>query len=148
MKKVIKISTVFLLLVFFSGTVFSQSIVGFWKTIDDETNEAKSVVEIYKGSNNKYYGKVDKLFRKEGEDPNPMCDECPGYKQGKPILGMIIITNMEKNGNKYSGGKILDPSNGKEYKCKMWIEDGKLQVRGYVGFNALGRSQTWHKYKK
>ena len=147
MKKLIKFTTIFFLLVFFTGTVFSQSIVGLWKTIDDETSKAKSIVEIYKGSNDKYYGKITKLFREKGEDPNPMCDECPGYKQGKPIIGMIIVTNMEKKGDKYSGGKILDPSNGKNYDCKMWIENGKLQVRGYLRWSALGRSQTWHKYK-
>ena len=147
MKKFISTITIFSFLMLFSSTIFSQSIVGNWKTIDDETNKAKSVVEIYKGGDSKYYGKVIKLFREPGEDKNPKCTECNDHRKNKPMIGMIIITGMEKDGKEYGGGKILDPANGKIYRCKMWIENGKLQVRGYLGFRALGRSQTWYKYK-
>lgn len=136
--------------VFILGLVFSmsaQDIVGQWKTIDDDTGDAKSVVEIYKGGNGKYFGKIIKLYRDPGEDQNPVCDQCSGNKKNKPIIGMIIITNMEKTGsNLWKNGTILDPANGKSYDCKMWIENGKLQVRGYLGWSALGRSQTWLKY--
>jgi len=126
----------------------AQDIIGQWKTIDDETNKPKSIVEIYKGPNGKYYGKIVKLFREPGEDPNPVCDECKGNKKNKPIKGMIILTGLEKVGNNdWDNGEILDPGNGEVYDCKMWIEDGKLQVRGYLGWSLFGRSQTWLPYK-
>lgn len=126
----------------------AQSIVGTWKTIDDETGKEKSVVEIYEKSG-KYYGKVIKLFRGPDEDPDPICDECdkkdPRYNQ--KVIGMEIIQDMEfdKSDNEYEEGTILDPANGSVYDCKLWVEDGNLKVRGYIMF--LYRTQTWLPYK-
>jgi uncharacterized protein (DUF2147 family) len=122
------------------------SITGKWKTIDDETGQPKSVVEIYQKDDGKYYGKIIKLFRKEGQDPDPVCDKCdeddPRYNQ--KILGMEIITELEKDGDEYEDGEILDPKKGKVYDCKLWVEDGKLQVRGYLF--VFHRTQEWIKY--
>lgn len=130
-----------------ASPIFAQSIVGKWKTIDDETNKAKSVVEIYKGGDGKYYGKITKLFREPGEDQNPKCTECKGNKKNKPIIGMIIITGMEKDGDKYDDGEILDPASGNVYDCKMWRDGKNLKVKGYLGFSFIGREQTWLPYK-
>ncbi len=146
MKNILKSILTLSLIIVFSVAVFSQSIVGKWKTIDDETNKAKSVVEIYK-ENGKYFGKIDKLFLEPGIEPNPKCVECEDDRKNKPIKGMVIITDMEKDGDEYEDGEILDPSTGSVYSCKMWIEDGNLQVRGYIGFSLFGRSQTWLPYK-
>ena len=49
--------------------------------------------------------------------------------------------------NKWDDGEILDPASGKVYDCKMWIEGGKLQLRGFIGWSVIGRSQTWLPYK-
>ncbi len=126
----------------------AQDIVGKWKTIDDETHKPKSVVQIYKASNGKYYGKIIKLYREPGEDPNPKCDKCKGKNKNKPIIGMVIITDMKKVGrNEWNDGEILDPASGNVYDCKMWIEGGKLHVRGYLGWSLIGRSQVWLPYK-
>ena len=124
---------------------FSQvsSIVGSWKSIDDETGEAKSIVRIYKGTDGKYYGKIEKLFK----NPDDKCDKCEGENKDKPIVGMVIITGMKENGNKLDGGKILDPGNGKTYFASLSIEkDGRLKVRGSLDkFGVAGRSQYWVK---
>lgn len=120
----------------------AQDVFGKWKTIDDETDEAKSIVEIYQ-QNGKLYGKIVKLFRKADEDPDPVCSACEGAKNGKKIRGMVIIEGLskEKDGDAWSGGTILDPAKGKVYKCKIWLEKGQLKVRGYVGI--FFRTQTW-----
>ena len=122
----------------------AQSIVGKWTTIDDNSGREKSVVEIFE-KGGKYFGKVTKLFRDSNEDPDPVCDECesddPRYK--KKIIGMEIIRNMEKSGDEYERGDILDPENGKVYKCKLWIEGSELKVRGYWG--PFFRTQSWKK---
>src|SRR5687767_12834675 len=80
----------------------AQSITGKWKTLDDNTGEEKSIVEISE-KGGKYYGKVIKIFRDQGEDPDPLCDECakddPRYK--KKIIGLEIIQNMKKSGDEY-----------------------------------------------
>lgn len=147
MKNTIKLLVLPLLLCLVSvGTAWAKpgSIVGSWKTIDDETNQAKSVVQIYKRGG-KYFGRITKLYRKKGEDPNPRCEKCKDgdARKGKRVKGMVILQGLVKKGDKYSGGKILDPKNGKVYKCELWLEKGKLKVRGYVGI--FFRTQTWHR---
>ncbi len=137
------------LLVIFMVSTFtvsiSQSIIGKWKSIDEETDKPKSIVEIYtKGG--KVYGKILKLFRDPGEDPDPICDECTDYRKNKKIIGLEIITDMVKDGDEWADGEILDPENGKVYSCKLWVHDGVLKVRGYIAF--FFRTQTWLPYKE
>lgn len=130
-----------IILVFsFSIATAQNDIFGKWKTIDDETNKPKSIVEIYE-KNGMAYGKIIKLFKEPGEDPDPLCDECEGEKHNQKVIGMEIINEMEKDDDEWEGGTILDPENGKVYKCKIWVEEGELKVRGYIMF--LYRTQTW-----
>lgn len=134
-----------LLLSFAIGiTCNAQDVFGKWKTIDDETGEAKSIVEIYK-RDGKVFGKITKLFREPDQDPDPICDECPedDPRYNQKVIGMEIIKNLEKDGDEYSGGTVLKPDEGKIYKCKIWLEGDKLKVRGYWGL--FYRTQTWVK---
>ncbi len=122
-----------------------SSIIGKWKTIDDETGKPKSVVEIYEKSG-KIYGKIIEIV--EAENRNRVCDKCTGADKNAPILGMVIVRGLSKDGNEYSGGKIIDPKNGKTYKCLLSLESkDKLKVRGYIGFSIIGRSQYWVRVK-
>lgn len=136
-----------ILLSFFISVIqisaFAQSeISGKWTSFDDETDEAKSVVDIFE-KEGKYYGKIVKLFRKANEDPDPICTECDPEdpRFNKKIIGMEILKDMKKSGEEFSDGTILDPKNGKLYKCKIWIEDNDLKLRGYWG--PFYRTQTW-----
>lgn len=118
--------------------------VGFWKTIDDTTNEPRAIVEI-KEVDGKLFGIIVKTFPKDGD--KAICTECSGDKKDKPIVGLEIISDLKKIENEWAGGTILDPKNGKTYKAKMTLQQGgeKLQVRGFIGFSLLGRTQTWLK---
>ncbi len=122
--------------------------VGTWKTIDDETHEPKSLVKIVE-KHGKLYGTIIKLFRKPDEDQNPKCDKCEGALKDKPIIGMQILKGFSKDGDEWSGGKILDPHNGKTYSCILEVLDGgkKLKVRGYIGISLIGRTQIWERVK-
>ncbi|MES2411915.1 MAG: DUF2147 domain-containing protein [Bacteroidota bacterium] len=123
----------------------SQSILGKWKTIDDETGKEKGVVEIYEHKG-KIYGKIIEIF--ETSKRHHKCEKCQGDDHNKPILGLNIIRGLKKNGDVYDGGKIIDPKSGKSYHCKITPEGkDKLIVRGYVGISLFGRSQTWIKQK-
>lgn len=118
----------------------AQSVTGKWKTIDDNTGEAKSIVEISE-KNGKIYGKIIKILT---DKKDAKCDKCPGADKGKPIVGLTIIKGLKKDGSSYSGGTIMDPGTGKEYKCAIKLNGSdKLDVRGYIGIQALGRTQTW-----
>ena len=119
----------------------AQTVFGKWKTIDDNTGEAKSIVEIYE-KDGKVYGKVAEILNKKRADA--LCTECEGSDKNKPIQGLVIIRGLEKDGDEYNDGKILDPDNGKLYKCYITLEESdRLKVRGYIGFSALGRTQYW-----
>jgi uncharacterized protein (DUF2147 family) len=121
----------------------SQSIVGKWKTIDDETGEAKSIVELFLKSG-KMYAKVVEVL--DIANKNSLCQKCSGEDKNKPILGLTIIKGLSKEGAEYTSGEILDPKNGKLYKCTISLESkDKLKVRGYIGFSLLGRTQYWHR---
>ncbi|WP_413511988.1 DUF2147 domain-containing protein [Myroides odoratus] len=124
-------------------TMNAQAIVGKWKTIDDKTGDAKSVVEITE-KDGKYFGKVVEILNPAKKTSK--CDNCSGVDKGKPIEGLVIIKNLKKNGDEYSGGTITDPESGKEYKCSIKTNgSSKLDVRGYVGISLIGRTQTWTK---
>lgn len=121
--------------------VHSQSVIGKWKTIDDETKVEKSIVEIYEKSG-KIYGKVIEILREEHKKDK--CTTCSGTLKNKPVLGMVIINGLKKDGKEYNSGTILDPENGKEYKCYITLESAdKLKLRGFIGFSLLGRTQYW-----
>ena len=133
------------ILIFLSTFSFSQSVTGKWKTIDDETGQAKSIVEIFEKSG-KIYGKVHEIF--DEKHKNDICKECTGEDKNKLIQGMTILKGLVKDGEEYSNGKIIDPKNGKTYKCTIKLENkDKLKVRGYIGFSLIGRSQYWVRVK-
>jgi uncharacterized protein (DUF2147 family) len=134
--------TTLLLLLLLPLTLCAQSVTGRWTTIDDETGKKRSVVEISERGG-KLYGRIVQLFRDPGEDPDPTCTKCAANDDrfGKKVIGMDIIRDMVKDGDEWVDGTILDPKNGSVYDCKLWVEDGKLKVRGYVAF--FFRTQTW-----
>ncbi|QHI35622.1 hypothetical protein IMCC3317_09680 [Kordia antarctica] len=133
----------FTLLVLSLQIGFAQDVIGKWKTIDDEAGEAKSIVEIYE-ENGKIYGKVVDILNPEKRAG--VCEKCNDHRKDKPVLGMKIIDGLEKDDDEYKGGKILDPEKGKEYKCKIWLDEddkNKLYVRGYIAF--FYRTQNWYR---
>ncbi len=132
-------------LVLFVQVCFSQSVIGKWKTIDDETGKPKGIVEIYE-KEEKIYGKIIEIL--EAENRNKKCTLCSGVDKNKPILGLTFIKGLIKDGSEYNGGKVLDPKNGKLYKCYITLDEkDKLKVRGYIGISLFGRTQYWYRVK-
>ena len=120
--------------------------VGTWRSIDDKTKLERSIIRITE-ENGELKGVVEKVFDQPGDDPAHLCKDCKGERKDKPIVGMTILSGMKKEGDAWAGGEILDPKNGKTYRCKMTLsEDGKsLKVRGFIGISLIGRTQTWHR---
>lgn len=115
---------------------------GTWKTIDDNTGEAKSHVQLVE-KDGKLTGKVVKLLKSA---PDRLCDKCPGERKNQPVLNMIILENMQRKEGYWQSGRILDPEKGKWYTCSMWLKDGDpnvLVVRGYLG--PFYRTQYWYR---
>ena len=124
-------------------SINSQTIFGNWHSKNDDTGEIDSVIEVYQ--------KDGKAFAKIIEIKNPdrktaVCDLCEGKNKDKPILGLNILTGLEKDDDEWSGGKILDPRNGKIYKCYIKLEGNKkLKIRGYMGFALIGKTAYWER---
>lgn len=137
-----------LALVLCANLALAASPAGLWKTIDDKTGKPRSLIRISEAGG-AYSAVVEKGLRAD-DTGDAVCDKCTDERKGQKIIGMTIAKNLKaKEGDnpnrEYQGGEILDPENGKIYKCKMKLsEDGnKLEVRGFIGFSLLGRSQTW-----
>ncbi|MGK9066155.1 DUF2147 domain-containing protein [Stutzerimonas chloritidismutans] len=130
----------------FSSLGFAaDSPAGRWQTIDDETGKPKSIVEIQQADDGTLSGKVAQILQSD-HGPNPLCTECEGERKNQPITGMTILWDLKPDGEQtWNDGTILDPSKGKTYRAKAKLLEGgnKLEVRGYIGIEALGRTQTW-----
>lgn len=120
--------------------------VGTWRSIDDKTKQERSIIRITE-ENGELKGVVEKIFDQPGDDPAHLCKKCKDERKDKPIVGMTIVWGLKKDGDAWAGGEILDPKNGKIYRCKVKLsEDGKsLNVRGFIGISLIGRTQTWHR---
>ena len=122
-----------------------DSPVGTWKTVDEKSGKVVSEVELY-DQGGKLYGKIVKLTEPADAQGKPkLCTKCQGADKDKPIVGLVILKELSASGDRYKGGTITDPEDGKIYKSEVWIEDGVLKVRGYLGF--FYRTQTWQKAK-
>ncbi|MDR0449056.1 MAG: DUF2147 domain-containing protein [Rickettsiales bacterium] len=123
---------------------------GFWKTIDDKTGNAKSIVRLYDCGEN-LCGRIVAIFNVEGtavaetlSAPVKVAEDV----KGKPkMVGLDIIWDMEWNGTEWKGGKILDPKSGSVYSSVIWqtkedVDFNQLQVRGKIG--PFGRTQMWN----
>jgi uncharacterized protein (DUF2147 family) len=111
---------------------YSQEIVGKWFT---EAGDAK--VEIYE-SNGKLNGKI--VWLQKGPDTKDSHNTDEKLRSRK-LMGVNILSGLTKKSEKWEGGRIYNPKNGKNYKCSIWLDGDKLKVRGYIGF--LYETQTW-----
>ena len=123
--------------------------VGTWKTISDKTGKATSHMKVYE-RNGTYYGKIMRLLDEPNQGKDSKCTACSGRFKDKAILGMTIMWGLKHDDdNEYSSGRIMDPDNGKIYRCTIEVQNGgkKLRVRGYIGISLFGRNQFWYRLK-
>ncbi|HTY76176.1 MAG TPA: DUF2147 domain-containing protein [Candidatus Bathyarchaeia archaeon] len=123
----------------------ADSPVGQWNTVDEKTGKVRSTVDVY-DQGGKIFARIVSLTDPNDEQGRPRtCTKCQGEDKNKPVVGLVIIKDLSASGERYKGGTILDPEDGKVYKAEIWVENGKLKVRGYLGM--FYRTQTWAKAK-
>lgn len=141
MKNILSLNLFFILVC--CQAIAMDDISGFWKTVDENTGRAQSIIAIYEYQG-KYYGRLVGTYDENGNIKdsiyNPK-ERAPGVLGNPFYAGLDIIWNLQNNGNKLTNGKILDPEKGKIYGAEMWLKNGQLVVRGKILF--FGRNQTW-----
>ena len=123
-----------MVLMFVSAVAYSQGVIGKWVTEGGD-----SQVEIYQNGD-QLCGKI--IWLKKGDGQLDVHNPDNSMRSRK-LLGVNILTGLQNKGDKYEGGKIYNPKNGKTYKCSLWLEGNNLKVRGYVAM--FYETQTWTK---
>ncbi len=131
-----------------SLTTFAASIEGYWKSIEERTGEQLSIVEIRKGNDGRYHGKIVYRYPNSQGIALTNCTKCPAPNTNKPILGLEILSGFREDPVKadtYIDGRVLEPTSGRIYKGKAVVsgEGKRLRMRGYMGVSALGRTVVW-----
>lgn len=129
----------------------NSSAIGYWMTEDHNNhNHPSSVIKITRGDDGKVSGKIVHIFAEAGHGPKDVCVKCSGKLHNTPIMGLQLVWGFHADPStpgRYTGGYVLDPTNGKVYKCNMQLSDNgqKLTVHGYIGISLFGRSDTWYR---
>jgi uncharacterized protein (DUF2147 family) len=118
--------------------------IGDWRTIDDRTQNPRAIVQVYE-QGGLLYGRVKQIL--DQHYANAVCQHCSGYAENKPVLGLVIMQGLKPDGAQWDGGTILNPEDGKVYRCRIHLSPGgeTLLVRGFIGTPMLGRTQTWQR---
>lgn len=118
----------------------ADDVVGVWKT-----QNGKSHIEVFK-KGNKFYGKIIWLKEPNEADGTPKKDKNnpEEAQRSRSIMNLELLSEFQFDGDdEWEDGKIYDPESGKTYSCVMEIDEGELEVTGYVGFSWIGRTVRW-----
>ena len=121
----------------------NDSIEGLWQIYNEEHNLPSSTIRLEQREG-KLEGHVLETFLMPDAGPEARCLACPGELRDRKIVGLQILSEMKRAEEKWAGGKILDPANGKSYSCSLWLEaSDRLKVRGHTG--PFTRTQVWRR---
>lgn len=131
----------------FSQQNDGDTLIGVW-----EPSSGKARVKIEK-IGNKYFGKI--VWLREPNDPvtkQPKVDKNnpDATMQNVPLKGYRMLKDFVFKGNgEWTDGTIYDPENGSTYSSVIKMKDANsVEIRGYVGVKALGRTDVWKRLQK
>lgn len=137
--------TFFLLALFqlssLTAQVNSNAIVGIWES---EAKDAK--MEIYSSGETfnatLLWGaqivNADGSSKKDSYNP----DES---MRDRELVGSVMIKGLRFEDDEWENGRVYNNANGKWYKCYVWMEEGQLHLRGYLGMPILGETTIWNR---
>jgi uncharacterized protein (DUF2147 family) len=136
------------LLIAWSAVAQAGEPAGLWQEYDDKTGKVEALIRVEQAADGTYQGTIVKLVAEVVGSASRVCSGCGGSLHNQPLLGMRILTGMRrKDAHTFEGGEIVDPDDGKVYRCRMRLsEDGRtLEVTGYIGVSWLGESEIWRR---
>lgn len=124
--------------------VNDTSIFGRWFVIDSDSLTRRALVVIAPNGD-EIVGTIAEIYAKPGDDPDPVCAQCPGADRNRRVRGLPILFVAPRVTNGDFRGTILDPDEGEIYRCVITPDPSgrRLTLRGYVGIPLLGRTETW-----
>jgi len=123
-----------------AAPAFAQnSVIGLWRNVEPDK---VTLIRVYE-EGGKVMGKIEKVLKNNVEDTSTRCTKCKDELKDKPMVGLQLIWDMQKDGERWSGGKLLDPETGRIVNCRLETDEGgkALKVRGSIAF--LSKTQTW-----
>jgi uncharacterized protein (DUF2147 family) len=74
-------------------------------------------------------------------------EPTPRDHTGRSECNLVIIDDATETHPGSWNGHITDPRNGFVYSVRLWLDkQGRLHLRGYLFFPALGQTQIWTRY--
>ena len=154
-----RLMTIFAALIFAGSLCFAADPAeGFWISVDEKTNQDTAGWQIWQDGG-KLSGKILSVADKPQDEKatGGKGKSYDNFMKGADIatlttVGTTWIWDLTQQGEgKWANGYIIDPGDGKRYKCRITFHkaDGKkyktdtLEMRGEVG--PFGRSQYWKK---
>ena len=119
---------------FFLSLAYSQ-IEGRWITEDKSgVIEITQVEGVFQG---KVVGGEKRGDGLDNKNPDPAL-------RSRELMGLVVLKNLKKDGDEFTGGEVYDPNTGNTYKAKARLqEDGTLKMRGFIGISLFGRNEIW-----
>jgi uncharacterized protein (DUF2147 family) len=125
-----------------------DDILGEWSNAEKDAR-----IEIIR-CDGRYCGRI--VWLKVPDYPDGSPDGIPGTpkldhnnpdpaRKKDPVIGLQIVRDFGYDGdNRWKGGTVYDPKNGKTYRGKITlVAPDRLDLRGYIGISLIGRTATW-----
>ena len=134
------------LIQFLSCSVYGVELSGPWQEYDDDTGKPEAIIRIKKVGEI-YEGTIESLLLEINSNTPQRCTKCEGDLHNRPLLGLRILSGLKRKDSLFfEGGQIIDPDDGKIYRCEVKLLDANtIKVTGYLGFHWLGQSEIWRR---
>jgi len=124
----------------------ARAVLGDWTTYGDEGREAQAVIRLT-ADGGELRGQIVRLLPTQRHPPPTFrCGDCEDRYAGVDLRTVPLFEDMRWQGDEFAGGRIVDPTNAKTYRAVVRLDGpDRLEVRGFIGIRALGRTQVWRR---
>jgi uncharacterized protein (DUF2147 family) len=79
-----------------------------------------------------------------GDHPHTDVHNPDKKLRGRALCGLRVGQDFTQTDSQHAdGGHVYDPKSGRTYSGSMTAQGNTLKLRGYLGIQLLGRTETW-----